>query len=132
MKIYNRLIVGLFLVFPLLVFAADRKPLTGIAIIIDSLREIIKMLIVLAAAVALLAFFWGLARFIFKSGDEKAVEEGKRIMKWGLVALFVMVSVWGIIGFFQKELNLPNTVENGENSNVPSPDDPFGGGTRSL
>jgi len=128
MKIYNKLIVGLFLVFPLMIYAADGKPLRGIAIIIDSLREIIKMLIVLAAAVALLAFFWGLAKFIFKSGDEKAVEEGKRIMKWGLVALFVMVSVWGIIGFFQKELNLPDV----QKTDIPSPKDPFGDGTKSI
>jgi hypothetical protein len=31
-------------------------------------------------------------------------------MIWGIVALFVMMSVWGIVGFFQKEFGLEVTV----------------------
>ena len=46
------------------------------------------------------------------SGEGKA-EEGKNIMKWGLIALFVMISVWGIIGFFQRALGIElNTTQN--------------------
>jgi len=66
-------------------------------------------------AAALLIFLWGLMRFIFRvGGDEKAVTEGKNIMIWGVVSLFVMVSIWGIIGFFQRAFNLPdiNTTQN--------------------
>lgn len=67
--------------------------------------KLISRLITIAAGLALLAFFWGLAMFIFRvGGDEKAVDKGKVLMKWGLIALFVLVSVWGIIRFFQGEL----------------------------
>lgn len=49
---------------------------------------------------ALLIFLWGLAKFIFRiGGDEKAVEEGKKLMIWGLIALFIMISFWSIIAF---------------------------------
>ena len=48
---------------------------------------------------ALLAFFWGLAKYIFHSNDEEKKAEGKNIMIWGIVALFVMASVWGIVKF---------------------------------
>lgn len=82
--------------------------------LIDSFSQIVDLLIILAAGVALLAFFWGLAKFIFRSaGDEKAVEEGKRLMIWGVIALFVMVSVWGIVRFVQKELGLTSLVDQG-------------------
>jgi hypothetical protein len=55
-------------------------------------------------ALAVLVFFWGLAKFVFRiGGDEKAVDEGKRIMIWGLVALFVLVSIWGLVRFMQVE-----------------------------
>jgi hypothetical protein len=65
--------------------------------------------VLVTAGLALLAFLWGLARFIFLvGGDEKQVDNGKNLMKWGLVALFVMVSVWGIIAWFQKNLGLPH------------------------
>jgi len=52
------------------------------------------------AGLALLVFIWGLVKFISKAGDEKSHEEGKNLMKWGLIALFVMVSFKAIIMFF--------------------------------
>ncbi len=60
---------------------------------------IVGNLIPVVTALALLFFFWGLARFILAAGDESAKEEGKRIMIWGVVALFVMAAVWGLIQF---------------------------------
>jgi hypothetical protein len=69
------------------------------------LIDIINPLLILLVGLSLLAFFWGLARFIIRvGGDAKAVEEGKSLMKWGLVALFVMVSFLGIINFFYRDL----------------------------
>jgi len=57
-------------------------------------------LLILLASASLLVFIWGIAKFIWASGDEKKLEEGKRLMFWGIIALFVMVSVWSIIQFF--------------------------------
>lgn len=75
--------------------------------LIKSVGGLVNSLIAIVIGLALLAFFWGLAKFIFNvSGDEKSIEEGKRIMIWGIITLFVMVSVWGIVGFLQGELNL--------------------------
>lgn len=50
-------------------------------------------------AIALAVFFYGLVRYLFKLGGEKGAENGKSLMIYGIVALFVMVSVWGIITF---------------------------------
>lgn len=76
--------------------------------LIEAVGSLVKLALPVAVGLGLLAFLWGLAQFIFRvGGDEKAVEEGKRIMKWGLLALFVMVSVWGIVIFMQRALNLP-------------------------
>lgn len=72
--------------------------------LITRFGQIVLSLIQIVGGLALLAFFWGLAKFIFKASDENGREEGKQIMKWGLVAIFVMFTLWGIIGFFQGEL----------------------------
>jgi hypothetical protein len=63
---------------------------------IKEVGSLVKLALPLVAAVALLYFFWGVAVFIFKADNDKAREEGKQKMLWGIVALFVMVSVWGI------------------------------------
>ena len=53
---------------------------------------------------AFLVFFWGLVKFIFRiGGDEKAVGEGKKLMEWGLIALFIMVSFGAILAFMYGE-----------------------------
>lgn len=66
---------------------------------ITSIGNIINLLLPITVAAALLFFFYGLAKFVLAAGEEDAKDEGKRIMIWGVVALFVMVSVWGLVSF---------------------------------
>ena len=66
--------------------------------LVDIFIELIQAVLPVIAGLALLVFLWGLAKFIFSvSGDEKAVAEGKNLMKWGLIALFILVSFWSIV-----------------------------------
>lgn len=85
----------------------------GIIEIIDAAFEIVTdVLIPLAFALCLFYFFWGVVKYIKTgAGSERAAEEGKRIMIWGIVGLFVAFSIWGIISFIKVELNIPD-VEN--------------------
>lgn len=59
-------------------------------------------------ALALLYFFWGMGQFILKdAGNEKSREEGKQKMIWGIIALFVMFSIWGILRAIGSSINIP-------------------------
>ncbi len=67
--------------------------------------DLINTAIPVVAGLALLAFLFGLTKFILNSGgNQKGIDEGKKLMFWGLIALFVMVSLWGIISFLSGEL----------------------------
>ena len=90
------------LLFPLVSYAA----FGGIETFIKDIGKLVQTLTVIMAGLALLVFFWGLVKFIAKAGDESAKEEGRRLMIWGVIALFVMVSVWGIILFIQTNLGI--------------------------
>jgi len=57
-----------------------------------------------SSGLAVIFFFWGLAKFIWYSGDEKKRDEGKGVMTWGVVAMFILVTIWGILGFLQQSL----------------------------
>ena len=65
--------------------------------LIGHATSLITALVPLVGSLAFLAFLIGIARFIFSAGDTKSHEDGKFLMIWGLVALFVMFSIWGII-----------------------------------
>lgn len=98
-KIYKiSLLASLFL--PVATFA---QPLNKTSGLLESAKDIVtKVLIPLVFTLALLFFFWGVAKYIWTQGDSK--EDGKKIMIWGIVALFVMSSVWGLVAFLQSEL----------------------------
>ncbi len=61
---------------------------------------------------ALLVFFWGIAVFIFRGDSEGNKERGRNIMIWGVIALFVMISVWGIIDLVQRDLGIDEVSSN--------------------
>lgn len=72
--------------------------------LVNKIIRLINPLIALLAALSLLVFFKGLAAFIAKSGDEKSHTEGRNLMVWGIIALFVMVSFLGIISLAKSDL----------------------------
>ena len=58
---------------------------------------ITKSVIPLIFALALAMFFWGVVQFVLNSSEEAKKERGKEFMIWGIIALAVMVSVWGLV-----------------------------------
>ena len=66
--------------------------------------DVVNPLTGLLGGFALIVFLWGLVNFIAKSGDTKTHKEGRDLMVWGIIALFVMVSVFGILRFFYADL----------------------------
>ena len=73
--------------------------------LVDIFLGLISLVLPVIAGLAFLAFLWGLAKFMFRvDGDEKAITEGKKLMIWGLIALFVMLSFWGIINFATRDI----------------------------
>jgi hypothetical protein len=67
---------------------------------------IIGVLLPVLLLVALVAFVWGIVVFIYRSGDEKSHSEGRQFMIWGVVAIFVLVSMMGILKFFAEDLGI--------------------------
>ncbi|OGI60558.1 hypothetical protein A2641_03430 [Candidatus Nomurabacteria bacterium RIFCSPHIGHO2_01_FULL_37_25] len=54
-------------------------------------------IIPLIFALAMVMFVWGVVQYVIKSDEEAKKQKGKQFMLWGLIALTVMVSVWGLV-----------------------------------
>lgn len=93
---YSALMLAFFA--PLLTFAQEAPDFSYLESAIASIGQIVAQLIPIVIAIGLLFFIWGLVQFIAASGDEASKEEGKRKMVWGILALFVIVAVWGLVG----------------------------------
>lgn len=87
--------------------------------------NIITATATLFMALAMAAFFFGIAKFILASrdGDTTQIKNGKEFMLWSVIALFVMFSIYGIIRFVQE-----NTIGT-NNMNIVLPTFQIGGGS---
>jgi hypothetical protein len=112
---------------------------------------VVKSLGALLLAAALVAFFWGVVQYIWgnRSANAQKINDGNKFMGWGLLALFVMFSVYGIIQFGQRiffngidvtkitipEINFGRSSSNGNSTTNPggtntagNAGNPLGGG----
>jgi len=99
------------------VFASAQ--LEGVTGLTKSFGNLVDAALPILIGLALLGFFWGLVKFIFSAGDAEKAKEGKSIMIYGVIALAVMVSVWGIVNFIAGNLGIQQNASAG-NISVPT------------
>ncbi|MDE2078771.1 MAG: hypothetical protein KGI73_00095 [Patescibacteria group bacterium] len=77
--------------------------------VISTIISLFNTAIPIGVAAALLGFFWGIMTFIWNANNEKKRQEGKYVMIWGIVGLFLILSIVGIVSILQKTFSLQNT-----------------------
>jgi len=93
------------LLLPLVSFAQTSAPdLSNVETLTRSIGRIINMIVPILFTLALVGFFYGLVMYIFGKEDDKA--QAKKTMIWGVVALFVMASVWGLVTFLGEAVGI--------------------------
>ena len=106
-KIYKLSVIAISLyVLPNIVFAFPAN-LGGV---IDMLIDIVLAIIPFLGAVAFLIFIWGVGRFIRAAGNEKEIKDSKNLLIWGVIGLFILVTIWGIMSFLKSEFGFGGTV----------------------
>ena len=118
---------------------AETTTLTDIFCKIGTLVDLVTPIV---AALALLAFFWGLTMYLFSlSGGEGSTAhssygmpatpqnktQGRTIMVYGVIVLFVMFSIWGIVNLLQNSFGVGNgQITPPSLPGVPAPSIPSG------
>lgn len=75
--------------------------MTADQFVLNLANVILNPLIRLLFAVALVVFLWGIIEYIKGAGSPDSREQGTKHIIWGLVGLFIMVSVYGILTLFE-------------------------------
>ncbi len=116
----KKLAYASLLLAPTLAFAQNNgaPTLNNIQTLLSSIKNLVGTALPIVVGLALLGFFWGLMKFIFAAGNEEKKAEGKNIMIYGIIALFVMVAVWGLVGFIAGALGVQTGGTN--NGGVPT------------
>ena len=99
----KKVILAALALAPTFVFA---QTLGNLETLVRSIGRLVAIALPIVVAIALIVFFWGLVKYIFAQGNEESKADAKKIMIFGLIALFVMVSVWGLVQFIGNALGI--------------------------
>jgi hypothetical protein len=68
---------------------------------------VLSRVIYLIISLAVVVFLYGVFKFIRAEGDDK--QNGRDFILYGIIGIFVMVSLWGLVRILQSTFNLNNS-----------------------
>lgn len=105
MKKIVKISAGLAGALPILAFAQNVNYLSNL---ISSAKNLLDQLVVFLIALAVVWFIWNVIRYTMSSDEEKKAA-AKSQMIWGIIAIAVIVSVWGLVGVLQQIFGVNTT-----------------------
>lgn len=97
---------------PVCVFAAeDYSKKTFQKIVSSLILKTANYGINLLFGLTILVFLFGLMKYMFKGSDsDTARAEGRKLMLWGVIGIFVMVSVWSLVNILSNTIGHTSTA----------------------
>ncbi len=92
----NLILSGIFL--PAISFAQE-EGMTAFQLL-GQITHWIGAVVPIIIGIGVLVFLWGVILYVLNSNDAGKAK-GRTFMLWGIIALFVMVSVWGLVRLLQ-------------------------------
>lgn len=80
----------------------------GLIGVIQWVGTLINEALPLIISLTVLIFVWGLFKLVMAGDSEDARAEARGYITWGVVALFIMVSVWGLVNILVRSFALSN------------------------
>ncbi len=102
-----KVIIIFQLIFPLLAFAETGDPRGTIGNMMDVILGILNVFVVpTIVTLATAVFIWGIIQYVLAGGSDTRKKEAKNLIIWGLVGLFAIVAMWGIVKVIGKTFGL--------------------------
>ncbi len=71
---------------------------------------LMNSIIPLLVSLALAGFVYGIIKYFLSADSEEGRKKGKSFMIWGFVAIFLIVSFWGVVKIFTNTFDTGNPV----------------------
>ncbi|MEW5908046.1 MAG: hypothetical protein AB1643_02615 [Patescibacteria group bacterium] len=74
--------------------------------IIGQVASIVSLIVPLLIGIALIVFIWGVIRYITAGGDEAKRAEARNTILYGVIGLFAIIAVWGLVKVLSTTFNI--------------------------
>jgi len=95
--------------------------LTTISQVLNRLQSVINLIIPFIVGLAVLVIIYGIFGFITSAGDEEARANAKQFIIWGVIGVFLMVSVWGLVTILVNSFGTSDTAAKNAAKNTTIP-----------
>lgn len=111
---------------PTIVFAQALAPITNVNSLSSRIIGIGNLFTYLLVALAVIYIVWNVVQYVIKPGAEDRSAAGWNIL-WGVVGLFVIVSIWGLVNILTNTFKttptnqaIPNLGNNTSSGGIPA------------
>ncbi|OHA17778.1 MAG: hypothetical protein A2664_04200 [Candidatus Taylorbacteria bacterium RIFCSPHIGHO2_01_FULL_46_22b] len=102
----------LTLLAPSLAFAAVDFDLTtdggGLKNFANNVGSVLDVVVMVLVTIAVFVIIWGIFQFVVNAGDAEKRAEGRSRILWGVIGVFLLFSVWGLINILLSTFALTN------------------------
>lgn len=71
---------------------------------------IIKTIVPLLFSLAIAGFIWGVIQYLINPESEEKKKKAREYIVWGIIGLFVMVSMWGLVGVLSNTFGVKTLI----------------------
>ncbi len=105
---------GSVALLPMLVFAQSTD-LGYFTDLVENIQEIVNGIIPIVIGLAVIYFIYGLISYMMADDDDKK-KAARSVMLYGVIAIAVMVSIWGLVNLLQDIFG----IDSNANINIPT------------
>lgn len=84
-------------------------PINDLSSVSWLVSDVLSVIFPVLLAIAVFVIVWGIFKFILNAGDEEARKTGRSFILWGIVGIFLMFSVWGLVRILTGTIQFENT-----------------------
>ena len=119
MKLITKIGALALVLTPAAVSAQALSPLTNVNQVVTRFTSLINTLTVILITLAVAWIILNVVRYLIIKGPEERKEGGLRIL-YGVIGLFVIISIWGLVSILQNSFGTSNTARStvGQNDTV--------------
>lgn len=100
MKKIAKVSAGLLWVLPFVSFAQNSINASYINSMFSATKSLLDQGVVILVSLAVCWFIWNVVKYAM-SEDEEGKEKARSQMIWGIIAIAVIVSIWGLVSILQ-------------------------------
>ncbi len=92
------------------------------------IQGILDNIVPFIVGLAVFVIIWGIFTYITQASNEEKREEAKKYILWGVVGVFMMLSIWGFVNILLNTFSLDNQINSDTIPKVPQLVMPGGNG----